>query len=255
MQLQQDVSIQSGEHTLRGTVHIPAQNRADNQVPAVILFHGFTANRQEAHRMFLKLSRALEKQGIASFRFDFAGSGESDGDFSDMSVSSELRDAEAVLSYVQSLDVVNRNRIAVCGISLGGLIASLLAAERPQDIERLMLIAPAGNFKQIALSMIEATGGYNPRSVFDYGGNPIGPTFAEEILALDPYAKAAGYEGPVLLVHGTEDARVPISVSEHYVAHVYPANGRLERIEGANHTFDGLHWEQSLFEHLLSFMD
>ncbi len=250
--MQQDVSIQSGNYTLRGTAHLPTET--DSAVPAVILFHGFTANRLEAHRLFLKLSRALEAAGIASFRFDFAGSGESDGDFSEMTVSSELRDANAILDFVRVHPRVNHARITVCGLSLGGLVASLLAARRSQEIERLVLIAPAGNFKQIALAMLEANRDINPDSVFDYGGNPIGPAFAKEILTLDPYSSALGYNGPVLLVHGTEDARVPVSASERYLAEVYRENGQLVRIEGANHTFDSLTWEQALQGALLSFI-
>ncbi|KLU63127.1 hypothetical protein CEB3_c04770 [Peptococcaceae bacterium CEB3] len=58
--------------------HFPT-DMSDEEIPAVILFHGFTGTKLEPHRLLLKISHALEKLGFASFRFDFLGSGESDG--------------------------------------------------------------------------------------------------------------------------------------------------------------------------------
>jgi cephalosporin-C deacetylase-like acetyl esterase len=58
--MQEAVSIIHEGQTLRGMAHIP-ENR--EKVPAVILFHGFTGTKLEPHRMFLKISRELEKRG------------------------------------------------------------------------------------------------------------------------------------------------------------------------------------------------
>jgi alpha/beta superfamily hydrolase len=42
----------------------------------------------------------LVEKGIATVRFDFRGSGDSEGEFSEMSPLTELRDAEEVYSFV-----------------------------------------------------------------------------------------------------------------------------------------------------------
>ena len=47
--------------------------------PAVMILHGFTGQRIEPHRLFVKLARQLVAAGIAALRFDFRGSGESEG--------------------------------------------------------------------------------------------------------------------------------------------------------------------------------
>jgi len=43
--------------------------------PAVVLCHGFTGQRIESHRLFVKMARDLAAHGIAALRFDFRGSG------------------------------------------------------------------------------------------------------------------------------------------------------------------------------------
>ncbi|MCL6627130.1 MAG: hypothetical protein K6T68_11175, partial [Alicyclobacillus shizuokensis] len=58
--MQRAVELVSHGATLRGMEHIPDQ--AAETYPAVLLFHGFTGNRLEPHRMFLKISRMLEDE-------------------------------------------------------------------------------------------------------------------------------------------------------------------------------------------------
>src|SRR2546426_5960176 len=64
-------------------IHRPERARARRGGPGVVLFHGFTGDRMESHWLFVKCSRALALAGIASLRFDFYGSGESEGEFSE----------------------------------------------------------------------------------------------------------------------------------------------------------------------------
>ena len=45
----------------------------------MILFHGFCDDRNEINFVHTELSRRLCERGIASVRFDFAGSGDSTG--------------------------------------------------------------------------------------------------------------------------------------------------------------------------------
>src|ERR1700737_4360766 len=78
--MQRAIELVYNGMTLRGMEHIPHAS-SNEKLPAVILFHGFTGNKLEPHRLFLKISRALEQLGFACFRFDFLGSGESDGNF------------------------------------------------------------------------------------------------------------------------------------------------------------------------------
>src|SRR5579884_4035510 len=95
---------------LRGMIHRPPRTRGRRQ-PAVVFFHGFTGDRMESHWIFIKCARALAREGIASLRFDFYGSGESEGTFEEA-------------THQKGIDP---GRLGLCGLSLGGCIAACVA--------------------------------------------------------------------------------------------------------------------------------
>lgn len=237
--------------TLRGMEHVP-EGVAD-KLPAVILFHGFTGTKLEPHRMFLKISRALENLGIACFRFDFSGSGESDGNFEDMTLNTELEEASAILDWVRQDARIDVNRINLLGLSMGGLVASLVAGDRPQDIHRLALLAPAGNINEL-IAHAMATYGVDERTdVFDYAGNLIGRGFPESLQNIRVFERAKQFQGPVLLAHGTKDEAVPYQVSLKYQEVAYEGRAVLHILEGADHTFNTTPWEQAVITHIRDF--
>ena len=112
------------------------------------------------HFIFVKLSRLLESAGIASIRFDFCGSGESDGDFVDMTMSTELEDANNILNYVRTLGFVDNDNVGIVGLSMGGAIASMLSGNRKSDIKTMCLWAPAGNMDKVILDKHYIAGNY-----------------------------------------------------------------------------------------------
>ena len=87
--MQKYVEIKRDGLTLRGMLHVP--DNVSSKVPMVILLHGFCDDRNEINFVHNELSQRLCDAGIASVRFDMNGSGESDGRFEDMTISSESR--------------------------------------------------------------------------------------------------------------------------------------------------------------------
>lgn len=251
--MQKSVEITNRGLTLRGMLHIP--DNFTGKIPAVPIFHGFTGNKMEPHFIFVKLSRFLEKRGIASVRFDFGGSGESDGEFENMTVSGELDDAKAILRFVRSLDFIDPAKIGAVGLSLGGLIASLLAGDCPQDIRALCLWTPAAGIKDgIYKKMTEPEiGEFHKKGFWDAGGLPLGIEFMNDIGSMDVYGRAASYRGPVLLLHGAEDQIVDPEVSRKYQK-LYGRRARLHFIRNADHTFNKLEWEKEVLERTLNFL-
>lgn len=251
--MQQAVEIQSHGLTLRGMIHIP--DARPEKVPMVLIFHGFTAHKMETHFMFVKLSRRLEQAGIASVRWDFGGSGESDGNFVDMTVSGELAEAENILDYVKKLDFVDNAKIGAVGMSMGGAVASMLAGKRSEDLRTLCLWAPAANIREVyqrgktdADLLAMAMNGS-----MDIGGLQLGYRFAKDIATLDIYKKAAPYGRNVFILHGDNDMTVPLSVSERYLK-IYGDRATLHMIEGANHPFSKQEWEDELLGETVRFL-
>ena len=64
---------------LNGILHSPVACAA--LCPAVVFFHGFTGTKVEPHRIFVKTARELAAIGFYALRFDFRGSGDSEGIF------------------------------------------------------------------------------------------------------------------------------------------------------------------------------
>ncbi|MEK3888009.1 alpha/beta hydrolase family protein [Bacillus sp. FSL K6-3431] len=248
--MQRAVSITHKGLELRGMEHIPTGEK----LPAVILFHGFTGTKLEPHRLFLKISRELETKGIASFRFDFLGSGESDGDFEDMTVTRELNEAESIFKYVKSHPQIDENKIIILGLSMGGLVASLLAGKLDNEIKRLILMAPAGTMGKTLEPSIHSVPFIASHNAYDYGGNLVGKAFLEDVKTIDVWQQAAKYKGKVLLIHGTEDPTVSFNVSKLYIEQCYGKQARLHPIEGGDHTFSSFHWENSVIEAILEFV-
>ncbi|GEB40136.1 MULTISPECIES: alpha/beta hydrolase [Leuconostoc] len=111
--------------TLRGTAHVP--EGVTGPVPTVLLFHGFGAVRDEYFCSFVQISRQLAKRGIAAIAFDFSGHGESDGDFIDFTFSNEVYEGTQLVAFVKTLDFVDEKRVALLGMSLGSVAASMVA--------------------------------------------------------------------------------------------------------------------------------
>src|SRR5437867_8314985 len=102
---------------LRGVIHRPERARARRGGPGVVFFHGFTGDRMESHWMFVKCSRALARAGIASLRFDFYGSGESDGEFPEITLRGEISDALAAVEFFRRQEGIDSRRIGLVGLS------------------------------------------------------------------------------------------------------------------------------------------
>jgi alpha/beta superfamily hydrolase len=247
--MQTAIEITHRDFVLRGTLHIPEHN--SGSMPIVILYHGFGGNKTGPHFLFVRLSRILERQGIASVRFDFAGSGESDGEFSGMTLSGELEDAKAILDFVKKLEWVDSRRIFVTGFSMGGAVASMLAGIYANDIRGLCLWAPAGNMAEIALKDFKPSPFDNGRYEFD--GQFVAKGFIENIKKLNIYKTASGYPGRVLLLHGNEDEIVSIDASEEYLKY-YGAKAELKVISGADHMFSREQWKQAVITHTTMFI-
>ena len=194
--MQEAVSIVHNQQVMRGMAHLPGTEK----IPAVIMLHGFTGSKLEPHRFFLKISRELEALGVASFRFDFLGSGESDGHFEEMTVLKELAQANTILDYVKSHPAIDENRITVLGFSMGGLVASLLAGDRAEEIEKLILLAPAGNMAEKAEVMERNALYIESKNLFDIGGNLISSDFIKELRTIEVWKRAAEFANPVLLI-------------------------------------------------------
>jgi pimeloyl-ACP methyl ester carboxylesterase len=127
--VQQGVTFSSDGQQLAGVVHVPEGLRPGERRPAVVMMHGFGANRNGGPAW---VCGQLEAWGYVALRFDFRGCGDSGGERGRVIPMEEVADARHALSYMASRPEVDPDRIALAGSSLGAGVAVYAAAIDPR---------------------------------------------------------------------------------------------------------------------------
>lgn len=245
--MEKQIVFENKGQKLYGMLHLPDEG---GRAPVVALFHGFTGTRVEPHRIFVKMARELMAHGIAALRFDFRGSGESEGDFVDMTVEGEISDALKSLDFLQAQPELDPDCIGVLGLSLGGLVAAYVAG-RGTRVKSLALWAALGLVEEVTLLDEEhqeaAQQQLAERGFIDRGGNLMGVAFIEGLTHMRPLEEVAHYQGPALIIHGTGDEALSVRNASAYQKAI-PERTELHIVEGADHTFDSREWEREVIE-------
>ncbi len=195
--------------------------------PIVITLNGFAEDRfykeipnTGGEHFYPRLSRKFAELGIASLRVDYRGSGDSDGDYTMTTFSTQISDALAVVEYVNSnlKHKVNANSIGMLGFSQGGLVTSV-AASKDKRIDSAVIwsgvVSPTFTygslltFDGIRQGVMLPDGGILnvPIYVGDlYLGNiDLGKGFFQEVFTVSPRAAIRDYKGPLMYVAGKVD--------------------------------------------------
>ncbi len=125
--------------------------------------------KQMFHRSWRFLAERLAAEGYPTLRFDYPGSGDSCGNDTDPgALDAWLASIEQAVGWLRANAGVQR--VALCGIHLGGLLAAAAAA-RIGDIERLVLLAPMLSGRSYARTLALATksGGVSPMAGAEAG--------------------------------------------------------------------------------------
>ena len=111
----------------------------ENDPLAYALFaHCFTCNKN--YKAMDNISRSLADEGIAVFRFDFTGLGESEGDFADTGFSSNVDDLLAASRFMAEH---YQPPAVLIGHSLGGAAVIQAASKIPSAVAVATIGAPA----------------------------------------------------------------------------------------------------------------
>lgn len=216
--------------TVRGRLSTPASGDAQTPLPLVICSHGFGGNMGPAGG----LETAFTDAGFAACSFDFCGGrgSTSDGATTMRSILTEAADLSAVLDGMRARPDIDPARIFLFGVSEGGMVSTIVAARRPDDIRALAMLFPAYCIHDDARSRVEALG--NPETM-EVMGITLGRVYNTDALSFDVYDLMPSYPGPVLIHHGTADTLVDIAYSRR-AAMAFP-HAELIEIEGVGHGF------------------
>jgi pimeloyl-ACP methyl ester carboxylesterase len=211
-------------------------------IKVIILAHGITVDKDE-DGVFIKLANTLQQNGYAVFRFDFRGHGESSGRSTDMTISGEAMDLEAVINEIKNKGY---KKIGLLGASFAGGPCAIFASKNLANIKCFCLWNPVLNyehtfFKPFLPWLRKRTAQMNK----DIGGKGwttlgsrnfvVGKALFDEMKNLKPYQNLKKITIPTLIIHGDKDSKVPYEDSKEYVK--YLSKGRFVTIAGAGHGF------------------
>jgi uncharacterized protein len=147
--VQERVTLPSDGLKLSGVVHVPDGHRDGERRTAIIMMHGFGANKNGGPEW---VCRQFESWGYVALRFDYRGCGESEGERGRVIAMEEVSDARNAVTYMAARPDVDPNRIALCGSSLGAGVA-VYAAGVDQRVAAVILENGLGSGERIIRSM------------------------------------------------------------------------------------------------------
>lgn len=197
-----------------------------------ILAHGFTSGKDRPK--FVKTAEALSAVGIASLRFDFAGSGESDN--REITVAGQLDDLKSAIDFCRKMGY---SKIGLLGSSLGGLICILAYDDK---ICAMVLLAPVtkaktpGEFKDPARRKEIEEKGYVILHKDDREFK-VGKDYVVQREKINQQEILSKIKCPVLIIHGDNDVEVPLEHSKSAMDYL-PPSSRLEIFKGGSHRLE-----------------
>ncbi|TAL12057.1 MAG: alpha/beta fold hydrolase [Nitrospirae bacterium] len=221
-------------HTISGVLARP-EKKTDR---IAVFCHGFLSNKNSATNR--ALTEILVPQGIATFRFDFFGQGDSEGPFENITVTTAQRQAQAALDLVKTKGY---RKIALVGSSFGGLVALLTAAKNPK-LSCLALKCPVPDFPEMLrlefgdkeMAAWKKTGTI-PNVIPGAGGRiKLAYGFFEDCTRHSGYDAAKAVAAPALIVQGNSDEYVPLHQSRRLSEELRGKNV-LVVLPGADHHF------------------
>lgn len=196
---------------LFGLAHAPAPGQAAGVT--VLLCNPFGQEAVRSHRLLRLLAERLARQGCHVLRFDYFGTGDSDGDDLDLTLPGAVDDV--LLASAEALRLSGPARLCWFGLRLGGTLAALASERSPQPLHRLVLWDPVAQGEAYLDELADAHAaevkllhGHRPRRgqrapgrVADQAlGFALSNAWRDQVAALRPGSLAAARAGRIVLM-------------------------------------------------------
>ena len=200
-----------------GILYRPKTASAENPAPAVVLVHGGPGG--QSRRGYNPMVQHLVNNGYAVYAINNRGSSGYGKTFFHMDDKkhgeADLDDVVASKAFLQSMDWIADDRIAIMGGSYGGYMTAAALAFRPEVFDAGINIFGVTNWLR-TLKSIPAWWGPSRARLYDELGDP--ETDEERLRAISPLFHADNIVKPMLVVQGANDPRVLQVESDELVA-------------------------------------
>ncbi len=203
-----------------------------SQKKLVIMSHGFRGSSTGPARSFVNFSRALNKEGFSTLRFDHPNSGNSDGDFLNVSFKEWVEN----LVLITKKYITEGYSVALLGQSMGATASTIAAnySGLKSKIQCLILWVPDPES--------DFTGDEN--SISEEGGEKFYMSFWKEAFDMKFTSCLEEFAGKIHLVYGENDRYVSKELRDKTVDTVKKKNQEVMILKGQDHS----PWEYELTE-------
>jgi len=216
--------------------------------------HGFTGSKEGSGRS-IRMAERFAQSGVSVLLFDFAGNGQSEGRFAELTLSGQMDDLSCALDWC--LEREPGSRLVSLGRSFGGTTAICQAAADSRVSAVCTWAAPAYPLALFdGFRRRQPDGSGSSLLASDEGTVRIKDGFFDDLKRHDVLRAVARISPrPLLVVHGSRDEVVPFREAEAlYRAAGHPKE--LRKIDGGDHRFSqtsSLVWDvcQGWLERLL----
>lgn len=231
--LEQDWNINQDGVNIYGRLYL--LKNLPGKKKAVILSHGLAGN----YRDVTKYAQYLAGQGYVAYAFDYPGGAKNGCSTGvgqlNMSIFTEEQNLKKVLNAVRNRSDVDRYQVSLLGESQGGAVSAMLVSKYPKEVKSLILLYPAFSITDYAQAAFKSIN--RVPDTLNLFGFTVGKNYFAKLFNYDLLKSATKYNGPVLIMHGTDDIIVPETYSEK--ANKKFKHSKLYIFKHAGHDFKG----------------
>ena len=243
---QTDIRFSNEEQGL-GLAGLLSTPSGDGPFPAAVVIHGSGPSIRD-NGWYLTIVDYLQKQGVLVLLPDKRGSEQSEGDWRTSSFEDLATDTEAAVAYLQSRSDLPISSIGVIGMSQGGRIAPIVAADNPIVDWVVNVVGPAVRpndqlyFEEVHnLRQMGFLPGVSNLLAYPSTWSLINVRDAEFWDAVgnaDPLDYWKRVDQPTLVVYGEEDTNVPTQASVERLEELEKANIEINVYAGSGHAIE-----------------
>lgn len=196
-----------GGHRLAGVLH-PAAGKSRG---SIVQAHCFTCTKD--YKIQVWLARELASRGFHVFRFDFAGLGQSEGEFAKTTLTTYVEDLTAAYRWIEDK---KGEPVTLVGHSIGGA-AAILATVQLEEVEAVITLGTSIHIGRRISKLLppERESELAEKGVarVKIGGRKF-PISKELLEDLERHSLVEALESmgrPLLVLHGTDDEVVPVA--------------------------------------------
>ncbi len=214
-------------------------------LPVVVFLSGYRSSMIGIKASYI--DNMTENMPCDYLRFDYSGHGESEGIFTDLTLSDWIDDSQEVIQHVCG----TVRPVILVGSSMGGWIAIKLFERLKNPITHFIGLAPAPDFTNILMKQYRETVDFKRQiadkgyveAVCDYGGDNF--IITEKFLTdADNNAvlhKPIYFESPVHIIQGMKDTDVPYRHALLLAETLTSQHIKIELLKSSNHRLSEPH--------------